>query len=90
MNVLKKINQPQSDKPYHGLPKLALGFHKIECFRISDGKYGKSVIVELENEVIFLPSFISRNLVNQDIDDLNSCKETMFLYFGGKDKKTNK
>lgn len=87
MNVLKKLNQRDSDKPYHGLPKLSLGYHEIVNFRQSYGKYGKSVIAELKREIIFLPQYIVEKLDGKDIDELNESDETLYLFFGGRHKK---
>lgn len=83
MNVLKKLNQIESDKPYHGLPKLQLGYHEIFHFRESHGKYGRGVIVELRNEIIFLPQHLAERLDDKDIDELNNFYEAIFLFFGG-------
>lgn len=83
MNALKKLNQVESNKPYFGLPKLSKGYHKIDCFRVSIGKFGRSVIAELKSEIIFLPQFISEKLNEKDIDELNSYKEPLYLFFGG-------
>lgn len=89
MNVLKKLSEAASGKPYHGFAKLKTGYHEVLFFRISVGKYGRSVVAELENEVIFLPQFISEKITESDIDDLNTSKEKLFLFFGGK-HDTNK
>lgn len=87
MNVLKKLNQPLSSKPYNGFKNLDIGYHKIMCFRESVGKaYGRSVIVELKDEIVFMPAYLADKLDADDISDLNNCEETMYLYFGGKFK----
>lgn len=83
MNVLKKLNQIESNKPYNGLPKLALGYHEVDCFRVSNGKFGRSVVAELEKEIIFLPQFISEKLNEKDIEELNDCEEPLYIHFGG-------
>lgn len=83
MNVLKKLNQFESNKPYNGFPKLSRGYHDIVCFRESNGKFGRSVVVELELEIIFLPQFMSEKLNEKDIDELNSSDEPLYLFFGG-------
>lgn len=87
MNVLKKLNQVESDKPYQGLPNLKLGYHEIFLFRESHGKYGRSVIAELQYEIIFLPQYLAVKLDQKDIEELNECDEKIFLFFGGLDKK---
>lgn len=84
MNVLKKLNRVESDKPYNGLPKLSLGYHEIIRFRESNGKYGRSVIAELKSEIIFLPQYLTGKLNEKDISDLNSAEEQLFLFFGGR------
>lgn len=87
MNVLKKLNLAESSKPYYGLSELSLGYHKISCFRISNGKFGRSVIAELKREIIFLPQYLTEKLEDKDVDELNSCEETVFLFFGGRHEK---
>lgn len=87
MNVIKKLNQVESEKPYHRFSKLSIGYHEIVLFRIIHGRYGQSVIAELENEVIFLPSYLGKKLDENDISELNACEEQIYLYFGGKHAK---
>lgn len=87
MNVLNKLNQV-SDKPYHGLPKLERGYHEIVGFRQSKGKYGDSVIAELKFEIIYLPQYIVEQLDRKDIEQLNKCEERLYLFFGGRHKKS--
>lgn len=82
MNVLKKLKQ--TDKPYFGLPKLSLGYHKVIGFSVSEGIYGRSVIAELEDEIIFLPRNLSDKLNNEDIVELNKSEVSVYLFFGGK------
>lgn len=87
MNVLKKLNQSEWAKPYNGLSTLTVGYHKVVGFRESIGKaYGKSIIAELKDEIIFLPQYIAEKLDAEDISDLNNCEESIYLYFGGKNK----
>lgn len=91
MNALKKLSENISDKPYHGFTKLQHGYHKIIKFRESHGKYGRSVIVELKKEIIFLPQYLVEQLNEEDIAELNACDENLYLFFGGcKKKKKNK
>lgn len=87
MNVSKQTDF-ESSKPYNGFPKLAVGYHKICCVRESSGMYGRSVIAELEKEIVFLPSYLTTKLFEKEIAELNSMNEPNFLYFGG--KKSNK
>lgn len=86
MNALKKLKHAETSKAYNGLPKLALGYHAIDSFRVSTGKFGRSVIAELKTEIIFLPKFLSEKLNDADVDELNSFKEQLYLYFGGRNK----
>lgn len=90
MNALEKLSESISDKPYNGFPKLPLGYHKIVLFRETNGRYGRSVIAELKNEVIFLPQYLSQKLDEDDIDELNSSDENLYLFFGGGKKKKKK
>lgn len=84
MDVLKKLNNAEPGKPYHGLSKLSLGYHKIVCFRTSPGKFGENnVIAELQKEIIFLPQYLAVQLTAEDLKKLNECDETLFIYFGG-------
>lgn len=79
MNVLKRLSQKVSDKPYHGFTKLPLRYHEIVCFRESEEKYGQNLIAELKHELIYLPQYIVEKLDNNDIDQLNQCEETCFF-----------
>lgn len=62
---------------------------KILCFQFvknkfaRDGDNQKTILVELEDEVIFLPQYFMDALDNDDIDNLNSFDEIHYLYFGG-------
>lgn len=93
MSVLKKLQEVGESKPYYGFSSLNIGYHKILCFRVvknkfakkKNGESGKSILVELANEVIFLPQYFMEKLNEEDIAELNSTKtETMYLYFGGR------
>lgn len=91
MNALEKLNEDPFEKPYYGFTKLRHGYHKIIKFRQSHGKYGRSVIAELKKEIIFLPQYLVEKLDVEDIDELNSNEETLYLFFGGsKQKKKSK
>lgn len=90
MNVLKKLENMQGSKPYLGFAKLAIGNHKIMCLRIVKNKFakkgegnGKSIIVELSDQILFLPQHFAQNLGSSDIEELNASKEAVFLHFGG-------
>lgn len=94
MNVLKKLEELKQNKDYRGFAKLSIGFHKIEQFRIVKNKFGKktegtekSILIELEDEVLFLPQYFREKLDEEDIRKLNATiesKENVYLYFGGK------
>lgn len=84
MNVLKKLNTVSAEKPYHGLPKLEHGYHEIVVFRESNGRYGRGIIAELKEEIIFLPQHIVERLDSEDIRELNDSVEKLYLYFGGR------
>ena len=91
MNVLNMLNEVELNKifkPYKPWP-ISHGFHKIFGFRVRDGMYGRSVIAELENEIVYLPQYLSRKLSDEDVDSLNTCEEPIYLYFGGKNKEKN-
>lgn len=61
MDILEQLDQVE---PYNGFVKLAIGYHSIERFREvknrfvkKEGAPGKTILVELKNEVVFLPQF---------------------------------
>lgn len=100
MNALAKLQQVSFDdsKPYHGFAKLPIGYHKILCFRTVKNKFTKkvnnesekSILVELTNEVVFLPQYFANRLNNEDIAELNSiANDAVYLYFGGR-REANK
>lgn len=99
MNVLKKLEQVKPNKPYHGFAKLSIGYHQIQCFRSVKNKFGKkndgsgkSILVELEDQIIFLPQYFWGKINGEDdIRELNSCidsGENIYLYFGGKQEQS--
>lgn len=95
MNALKKISEEKANKPYYGFAKLAKGHHKIESFRFVKNKFAKksekeakTILVELKNQVIFLPQHFSVKLNQADILELNSSAESIYLYFGGKQESS--
>lgn len=92
MSALAKIKSI-GNKPYHGFSKLPHGYHEIVCFKLTKNKYAaaddeqenkKSIIVELKNEILFLPKYFTENINEDDINDINSSNEILYLYFGGK------
>lgn len=80
-------------KPYRGFAKLPIGYHKIECFRLVKNKFAKnnttgddeekSILVELEDQVIILPQYFMSVLDKDDMNNLNCADEINYLYFGG-------
>lgn len=82
MNVLKKLQHFDEDKPYHGFSKLSIGNHEIVSFRLTTNKYGRSVVCELTDQIIFLPQYLGQQLNEKDIHDLNACERKMYLHFG--------
>lgn len=91
MDVLEQLDNV---KPYNGFVKLAIGYHSIERFRDvknrfvkNEGVPGRTILVELKNEVVFLPQYWSEKIALLGIDKLNEQlenKREIFLYFGGK------
>lgn len=80
------------NKPYHGFGQLAVGYHKIESFRLVKNKFAdkesdknqKTILVELEDQVLFLPQYFMNAINESEIDELNSADEVHYLYYGGK------
>lgn len=96
MNVLKKLEEITPNKPYQGFAKLSLGFFKIFEFRAVKNKFGKkgdgsmrSILIELEDQVLFLPTYFNGKLSDGDISELNESikkNENIYLHFGGRDE----
>lgn len=100
MNALKKLSAVNS-KPYRGFTKLNVGYHSIEVFRTVKNKYPKkgetgikntkSILIELKNQVLFLPSYFWNTLNEDDLEELNKRiqdKGKVYLFFGGRDDDT--
>lgn len=93
-SVIKKLQLVGASKPYRGFAHLSMGYHEIVGFRVvknkfnetkQDDKRSKSILVELQNEVVFLPQYFLDKIDEDDIAELNSADtENMFLYFGGR------
>lgn len=47
----------------------------------------KTILVELENEIVFLPQYFMNFLEKDDLKNLNCPDEINYLYFGGKREK---
>lgn len=94
--LLVEINKFQeSCKPYIGFDKLNIGYYKIEKFRLVNNQYfdcrkpdsgpEKTLLVELEDQVLFMPSAISKLFAGKEekIDELNKSDRQLFLFYGG-------
>lgn len=95
MNALKKLEEVVPNKAYLGFTKLSIGYHKIISFRSTKNKFGKkgekSILVELDDQVLFLPQHFNMKINEDDIRELNSSIEknnSVYLHFGGRDEKT--
>lgn len=94
MNALKKLESLKPNKPYYGFTKLAVGFHEVIVFRVVKNKFGKkgegsnkTILVELADQVLFLPQYFWQRLNEDDIRELNTEIEKnkkIYVYFGGK------
>lgn len=100
MNALKKLSE-FNNKPYMGFAKLSEGFHSIQLFRIVKNKFpkkgesgtknSKSILIELKNQVLFLPSYFWDIITETDLEELNERIRNngkVYLLFGGKDPET--
>lgn len=95
MIALRKLEVVEPSKAYLGFAHLSVGYHKILEFRLTKNKYGKkgekSVLIELEDQVLFLPSYFKDKLTSDDISELNSSigkNIPIYIFFGGKDERT--
>lgn len=90
MSALLKLQEASDMKPYNGFSKLSRGYHEILHFRMVKNKFAKkddcknSIIIELENEIVFLPKYFAVDMKESDIVDLNTDGQKKFLFFGGK------
>lgn len=94
MSAIAKIQMIGVSKPYYGFATLSIGYHEIVRFRLvknkfvkkdaSESEQKKSILLELKDEVVFLPQYFMDNLSEDDIINLNSAEERMYLYFGGR------
>lgn len=85
-----------TSKPYHGFSKLNHGYYEIEKFRFVKNKLYKPnvenprlkrvLLVELKEEVLFLPEYFAANFNDDDakVEELNTDGIKKYLYFGGK------
>lgn len=87
MSALEKLQKVGVTKPYFGFGKLEIGYHEIERFRLVDNKFKdgeKTLLIELKEEVVFLPRYFLDNLEEEDVRKLNTDDQPKFLYFGGR------
>lgn len=102
MSQLKDFFRPEfeSSKPYHGFKELSRGKHRILKFKLVRNKFAKeaasegeattssqwSIMVELEDQVLFLPQHLARKFNNSPdtVRQINESGITFYLYFGGK------
>lgn len=91
MNVFEKLQQIGAEKPYNGFKKMSIGYHKILRFRTVSSKFAdSSVLVELKNEVLYLPNYFTENLTEDELKELTKpiVGDGYYLYFGGERKRT--
>lgn len=98
MDILKKLQAARPNKPYRGFGKLSNGYHEIKDFRIVKNKFAKkndtntkSILIELSDEVLFLPHHFAKLLNEDAVQQLNSTinkGEPVYIYFGGKAQKS--
>lgn len=89
MSAIEKLEMVGTSKPYFGFTKLALGYHEILRFKIVKNKFAKKIIlVELKDEIVFLPQYYMDVLSEQDVNELNSTDEKQFLFFGGRSEES--
>lgn len=90
MSALQKLQQVAETKPYNGFSKLPIGHHEIIGFRLIKNKFAKkdeckkTILVELKDQIVFLPKHFSTNIEEVDITNLNSDGEMKYLFFGGR------
>lgn len=94
MDLLKSATNLNEQKPYIGFAKLAIGNYEVIQFRlvknklynVNSAKPGlkRSLLVELKDQVLFLPEYFGK-LFNDDdakVAELNKGPKK-YLYFGG-------
>lgn len=95
MNALKKLAEI-GGKPYIGFAKLNLGYHSILEFRAVNTRFTPkdetSILIELNDQILFLPQYFRKKLEDKDLAELNSSikndNEKVYLEFGGKNEET--
>lgn len=93
LSLLKSFGR--DSKPYKGFGKLPYGNHEIERFRLVSNKmykptceksYKTILLVELKNEVLFLPSYFAADFQYEGakkLHEINSDGIKKFLFYGG-------
>lgn len=86
-------------KPYKGFSELEHGTYEILNFRWVKNKLYKedgdlpkrSLLIELEDQVLFLPAYITAKIGYSDekVDEMNADPRKKYLYFGGR-RPTNR
>lgn len=91
LGLLKAV----AKKPYLGFKSLKEGEYEILSFRLVKNKQFKGdddkkklkrvLLVELDNQVLFLPEYFATPFNDDDskIEELNNDGVRKFLYFGG-------
>lgn len=100
MSSLKDFFRPEFDssKPYRGFTELPHGKYRIVRFKLVKNKFAKgdkgsedsprsstAVMVELEDQVLFLPQHLARRFQENpgSMREINTSDITFYLYFGG-------
>lgn len=89
-----------ASKPCTPFDKLDTGYYEVIKFKLVKNRFyrqnsenpgaEKSLIVELANQVLFLPSYISKNFAGPNeyrVAELNNSSEKIFLYYGGSSER---
>lgn len=97
MSVFEKLQEISASKPYLGFTQLSLGYHRVVNFRKVknkfenlDGQSAMTVVVELRDEILYLPKYFAEKLTDTNIAELNENidqNKSVYLYFGGRGKK---
>lgn len=102
MSALDLLNSTsfEEGKPYYGFSKLPIGNHEILKFRVVNNKQympnnvktglKHAILIELKDQVLFLPPYFSNKFVGEDgdicvakVNELNGDMDKTFMYFGG-------
>lgn len=81
-------------KPYLGFAQLSIGNHEIIIFRLVNNKMykkgnnslKKSLLVELKDQVLFLPQYFIQQFNGHEEDKVNEINNDgvkKYLFFGG-------